>query len=86
MSLCFEAFNCVHSGLPINIPTKITRMYVRIAEQVVKTSYRHSENFTSVSVHNVHIQVMISAIRFVLCPTQSLNVGLCRDCFLLVAV
>ena len=44
-----KAFECIVKGLPFNIPIKITKEYVRNAEDIISTSYVHSETFSSVS-------------------------------------
>ena len=42
------AFMCVASGKPFHIPLKISVVCVRSAEEIVNSSYSHSEVFTSV--------------------------------------
>ena len=42
------AFMCVASGKPFHIPIKISVVCVRSAEEIVNSSYSHSEVFTSI--------------------------------------
>ena len=46
----FSAFKCIHEGRDISIPRFIDEIFVSRAEEVVHTSYSHSETFTSVGI------------------------------------
>ena len=47
-----KAFECVNQKRSFNIPLMITEEYVRHADDIVSTSYIHSETFSSVSITN----------------------------------
>ena len=44
-----QAFKIVRSGKPLRISTKVTKEYVKFAEEIVSVSYAHSETFSTVS-------------------------------------
>lgn len=51
MIIYILAFECIHQGKPFHIPTKVTKDCVLHAEAVIRTSYSHSETFSSVSIY-----------------------------------
>ena len=48
----FSAFDCVHNKKKFDIPLEISGDCVKFAEQIIKTSYAHHENFCTVSDNN----------------------------------
>ena len=48
-----NAFDCVLNNKPFHIPIEISKEYVAHAEDIINTSYVHSETFSSVSIFDI---------------------------------